>query len=772
MRPKLSLSFAVAIVGVAGLAAVVRAEDPPKDPSEVEVEAVTAELDKQAAAAKDLKEGAPEAQKIIDELGKLGSRLYGVKDRSVKGWVDAVKRTTALEAKVYETASGQKMPAEPADDATKKAVELLDAADKELAGGATHDSQVPKVNEARKLLGGTEQRRNDLWPETAARADALVKGIRAAPAPKPPAQPDPPKPDAAKPDAPVGDKPAEPAYKLIAGERAPKAATPIKGGDKLTRVFYAELDQAGVEFAAMQPKDWADAKKVQSIRSLVSRMDKMLTTVIERIDGRHPDVAWMKGWVAAAKKKIDDGVASGKAAAEEHAKADKEKADKEKADRAKADADRVANATFKIEKGERPPKASEPLNSGVRSYFEDEVYREFDRVAGVLAKGVPSKPQDEVRDMRNALERAEKGLGRSPDQNHPDVLWNKGWIAEARKRIDAFEAEINKATAAADAAKAAEKKDVDARIEELRTFFDAKTFKTALEPPFTKDRVAEWIKNLKEWDKMSPKGLAEVQKIRTEHPTYAKDQRLMNLEFTFSKFLPKKIKEGIGRTVDWYETGNGNMQGYVLKALHDVEHYVEVPGGRGNKPSEITDDMLKDDDQATKLLKDFKAAVEGCECRIAYAKDYLGKPDTAYEALLPKLSEMHAKIEVAAKGLFENATMPKSDSDDASLIETAKTAFKSAREGYGPQGEWKRIVVNCKQSRETENKSTSWVEGEWIYTKKWTETYSYFQVCLAEKVGSDWRLVYYDMKNLDKEPGWYVAGRWVRNRIPEANIEK
>ncbi|MEZ0228783.1 MAG: hypothetical protein ACAI25_09175 [Planctomycetota bacterium] len=731
---------------------------------------MSAELDKQAEATNKLQKGqGNEANALLQTLDKLGSRLYGVKDRSCKGWVDAVKRTNALEAKVYEAASGQKMPAEPADDATKKAVALLDAADKELAGGAELGAQTPRINEARKLLGGTQVRRNDVWVESAARADALVKGIRNAPAPKSPAPPETPATD--KP-APASDKPAESAYKLEKGERPPKADKPIKGGDRMTKGVYDELDKSGGDFAAMKPWDYVDERRVQSLKSSLARMEKLIG-MLEKIDGGHPDVAWIKGWQAAAVKRVNESVAGAKQAADEHAKAEKAQADKTKTDQTKADTERLANTIYKVEKGERPPKAAEPMNSGARSYYDSDVYSEFDRVAGALAAANADDREvlDRVKDMRNAIARAEKGMLRAPDQSHPDVLWCKGWIGAANEKIAALETSGKKARDARDAAKAAEKKDVDARIDELRHFFDAKTFKTELQPPFTKERVAEWIKNLKQWDQMGPMGLAEVDKLKKEHPKYAKDDRLKSLDHTFRTWLPKAIKDGIAKTVDMAEVSYGLTQGHVLSAIHKVEPYVEVPGARG-KPSPVTDDLLKDDVQATRLVQESKAAVEACECRIAYAKEYLGKPDKAYEDLLPKLVALHAQVESSAKGLFENAVMPRSDSDDKNLLEIAKTAFKTAREGYGPEGEWKRMVVNCKQSRETEERNHSWTDKDYIYTKKWTQHYSYFQVCLAEKVGKDWRLVYYDLKNVDDDPGWYVAGRWVKNRIPEANIDK
>lgn len=535
-------------------------------------------------------------------------------------------------------------------------------------------------------------------------------------------------------------------------ERPPRARKRIEVSDEysLKTKFYEVLDTTTHELSQCTPGQLRQEATAKRLQEQIARMEGGLASVRHK---RPPDHLWCPEWLGAWKTHVEERLAA-----------------------ARADGGKpAAPVAYKLEPGEKPPVADPPLDSAARSYFASDVYPELDRAARALQAAKPADFVDgPAREIRNGLTRMGNGLTKAPAR-HPHVAWCKGWIAAATRRVEELEAEGAKLKAERDAALAAEKKDVDARLTELATFFDPKSFSTELAPPFTRERVTEWIKNLKQWDQMSAKGLAEVERLAKEHPRYAEDPRVQRLTWWFGTAFAKAVKQGIAETVDWKEDTSSRMQGHVLKAIHKVENYLEgaAPSRRGPQGG-LKEEMLRDDEQANRLLQEARAAVEACECRIAYARDYLGQPDATYEALLPKLVALQQKIEASAKGLFENARMPTSDSDDAQLPELAKAAFKTAKEGYAPQGEWKRLVVSCKQSRETNHRKTSWIDGEYIYTKTWTEHYDYFQVCLAEKVGADWRLVYYDLKRMEDDPNkeWFVGGRWVKHRIAEANIDK
>ena len=69
-------------------------------------------------------------------------------------------------------------------------------------------------------------------------------------------------------------------------------------------------------------------------------------------------------------------------------------------------------------------------------------------------------------------------------------------------------------------------------------------------------------------------------------------------------------------------------------------------------------------------------------------------------------------------------------------------------------------------------------DGQYLRIWKWTEVWEDFQVCAAEEVEGELRLVYYTLKYLHVGPPWkttkkwYVRGRIVSRRILPENVDK
>src|SRR5688572_19114566 len=196
------MRHAIAVVAVVAVfAPPARAEDPNK----AELDALAAEVDKEATAAGKIKKGDRNGgNAALKRVSKLLDRIYNAKDRALPEWAATVHKAQDLEVRIYELVAGQKPPETKVDDATKKAIGLLDGVAKEIETGDPATLQA-KIKEAKTLLFKTQARRTNEWIDSVARADALDhqahKRAAAAPAPKPTPEP--------KPEAP--SKPAEPA---------------------------------------------------------------------------------------------------------------------------------------------------------------------------------------------------------------------------------------------------------------------------------------------------------------------------------------------------------------------------------------------------------------------------------------------------------------------------------------------------------------------------------------------------------------------------------
>lgn len=544
---------------------------------------------------------------------------------------------------------------------------------------------------------------------------------------------------------------ADDKFKFAPRERPPRAAKRINVGDEyqLKSKFYEPLDDTTWELQQTPPEKLAEADVQQKFRKKIEQMEGALGGVHDK---KHPDWAWCREWLDAWKQKLEGLFAGGADAA---------------AARAAASAAAASQATFQFVRGERPPKADPAIASGDRVAL-DELYAELDRWTSELARSTPEQVANKVAGQaRGGIERMRADLERVNDKGHPDWAWCKAWVEKFEQHLGEREAQGKQALEAAAAAAAKERADVDGRLTQLSAYFDPKTFQTHLEPPITAERTREWLENLRQWSAMGQKGLKELDELARSHPKYAKDLRLINLRNWFGKGLDKRIKDGIARTIDWYDVSYGRIPGLATARIQQVEPLLEP------KALEAID--FGDDQAVEKLITGAREAVEAAELRTTFARDYLGKPEPKDEQLLVKLRALLATVESRAQATYANARMPAAPTQDPELLEVAKRVL-GAEQGELAPGEWKRMVVNAPKEHYQTRRSSSTIEGDYIVIRSWNEEWDEFQVCLAEKVDQDWRLVYYSFRYytvaLSGLDHWYCSARWVRNRIPEANISK
>mgnify|MGYP001347077855 CR=1 FL=1 len=425
-----------------------------------------------------------------------------------------------------------------------------------------------------------------------------------------------------------------------------------------------------------------------------------------------------------------------------------------------------ADGEFKLQPGERPP-ADPALKTVLPEYA---VYEPLDKAARALADALPrvqewADKNWNLEELDRYADRLEKSVERQ-DASRSDVQWVRRWVAAYRARVRTFAAEVQRIRGARAAAAQAEASDVSARLDELRAFFNPKTFDSSLAPPLTPQRVRDWIEQLRNWTALPPKGLAELDRLVKDHPKYAKDERITGLRRWFGEVMPKRIQAGIDRTM------NSDMQGpgYALRAIGALDN-IKEPGRvewwlNNNGAS---DSMVED------LLSRFPPAIEACEAKVIFAREYLGKPDAELEAYLPRLRQMRAQIEAGAQRIFENTRMPPAGSTSPELRRIAEKVLADPAAEATP---YKRLVIETEPKHEVERRESSYPDGDYIVIKKWTEEYDWFVVATAEKDGVDWRLCFYQLRKYTKALAgdstyeWYCARRWWGRRIKEENIEK
>lgn len=406
--------------------------------------------------------------------------------------------------------------------------------------------------------------------------------------------------------------------------------------------------------------------------------------------------------------------------------------------------------------GDRPPPTATKL-AGQDSYvLRRDFYPVYDDYVKKLETVEPTALADDflAKRYRDAAARMEAAFTRVAEADHPDVAWGKAHVAEFRKRVEVTIEKAKKLHKEEVAAANAEAKTVDGRLAELGGFFDPEKFSCELAPPFTAERVRAWVADLKKWDATGKKGLAEVDKVAAEHPAYAKDARLTRLQYWFSKALGERLQSGIEKT-----TG-------ALASRQSAVKFLLEPGG-------VTEERLASDPWVADNTKALTEALEAVEARLIFSKEFLGKEDAEAAAAVSPIKEAQKKVEAGATRVLAAARMPESRSTDPELLEAAKAALEHAK--YGP---FERMAVNADKTHHVEKRKDSYVEGEYIVIRTWTDEYDTFQVACAEKVDGVHRIVYYSLKYFERtKPDsplgrWFCSGRIVSQRILQENIAK
>lgn len=336
-------------------------------------------------------------------------------------------------------------------------------------------------------------------------------------------------------------------------------------------------------------------------------------------------------------------------------------------------------------------------------------------------------------------------------------------LAPDIERVAAFEKRLAERTAEAKRLvaekEAKEAGDVDAIVARLDSSFDRETFSAKLDPPYTEDRVREWVKNLKQWEETKEKGFALLDKIAKEYPRFEKDPRVMKLRGWFRDVLPRKLEEGIGSlATSWHPSSNTTAMGEWPGKLESCKWVLD--------PKNHTEARLSSDEFADKLKREAAAAIEAGEALAVFHKEYFGKEDPEIQKKIDAYKEVLVKVEGGAEAALRNARLPPARSNDPAMIEAAKAGL--ARGKFGP---YERLVITSE--RPNRRKYVEW-QGSTLYAYDFDE----FSGATVENVDGDYRIVFYTWKFFRSGSSvtplnvWVCASRHVGQRILKENIHK
>jgi len=382
--------------------------------------------------------------------------------------------------------------------------------------------------------------------------------------------------------------------------------------------------------------------------------------------------------------------------------------------------------------------------------------------------------------ITSPLERMRKALAR--------IKAPHDGVRQARTLVDELEALFKERQAAGvkkvgeeKAAAEAEAGEVGAQLADISAFFDPQTFSAALEPPFTPDRVKEWIERIQEYEKLQQKGLNLLDMVVKDHPNFAADPRIKSLRYWFTESMPKRLKKDIGLTTEFYQDGPTGYQGKMAFHVERVKVLLE--------PGVVTEAKLASD-WATDKIAEAEAAVLAAEALAQFYRLYHGKVEPKYVKAAADAHALLDRLQTGAAKALANVRMPAAVSNDAALLAVARAGIPNA--GGGPI---ERLVINYGPKNKSERQSDARVEGNYIRIWKWTETWVEFQVIAAERfdaspfgdskiegakreAGAHYRLVSYLFKNLSAGPNWKRVNTWVcasrivGSKIPKENIGK
>lgn len=349
-------------------------------------------------------------------------------------------------------------------------------------------------------------------------------------------------------------------------------------------------------------------------------------------------------------------------------------------------------------------------------------------------------------------------------QQHPKLI-------DAYAKLDAYEQLVDEkaaegtrlageAQAAAGAAQAAAEKELAA----IAALHDAKTYECELERPWSPTRVEEWGARLKADQAKLAQAKARLAKFPTAHPGYTKLQGYGKLVGALKRRAAAKIQGCIGALADWEQVGsNSRRQGVWPSAIESTR--------RTTAKEYRTERNLANDSWQEKTLRNLGEAIQAARAMDAFSRGYHGKPSAEHRAAAEEFVAIRKEIEGAMAKVLAETRMP-ADKGGSGLKDIATGAITRAKWG----GDHKRMVVNVGKSHHEEPKSESRIDGDVKRTWTWTEIWDQFQVCRAEEVDGDLRLVYYTIKKITQGPPWkklgkwYVGGRVVSRRILPENV--
>ena len=179
-----------------------------------------------------------------------------------------------------------------------------------------------------------------------------------------------------------------------------------------------------------------------------------------------------------------------------------------------------------------------------------------------------------------------------------------------------------------------------------------------------------------------------------------------------------------------------------------------------------TEANLANDSWQESTLEKLSEAIEAARALDAFAKGYHGRGDPTNAKAARDFVAVRKEIEAAMAKVLAETRMPE-DKGGSSLKDIANGAISRARWG----DDYERIVVNKGKTHHEEPMSESRIDGNVKRTWTWTEIWDEFQICRAEQVDGDMRLVYYTIKKITQGPPWKKLGEWyVRARIVSRRI--
>ncbi len=378
-----------------------------------------------------------------------------------------------------------------------------------------------------------------------------------------------------------------------------------------------------------------------------------------------------------------------------------------------------------------------------------------------------AKPEDLASDsaanrFRNAAKKMRLGLEKLKDQGSPAVKECQECLASFERYVEAKAALGKRLVAEAEAKAAAAAKEADRRLGEIEAFFDPKKFDCSLARPFSVPRIREWVKRIREYQALRQKGLNLIEKVVKDNPASENDRRVKNLRYLFEKHLLERVQYAIDETTDFYPTGEGRREGRMPYAIRLARNLLA--------PGALTDDRLADTKWVAEALSQAEYGAEAAEGLAEFRKQYNGKDDPELRETARQCLALIDKLQAGAAKVLGDTRMPEADSADPELPQIAAETLKNPDYGVGP---YERMVVNSKKYHHEERKSEAEADGEYLKITTWTEEWDQFQVCLAEQVEGEYRLVYYTLKRLERGPSFKIVGRWyVSDRIVSRKILK